>query len=140
MIAGEEAILKKIQELRARREDRANPLSNKEINILKTLIIALEMCERGYHFSKIDLYRSDFKMFVVDEENKALIPPFTVIDQLGENAGKSVVDARNRLGGRPFLSKEQLLRETKLSSTNLAELDRLGALEDLSETNQMTLF
>ena len=79
-------------------------------------------------------------MFVVDEENKALIPPFTVIDQLGENAGKSVVDARNRLGGRPFLSKEQLLRETKLSSTNLAELDRLGALEGLSETNQMTLF
>lgn len=140
MIKGEDAIIARIEGLRARRDDRSNPLSNKEQNILKTLLIALEMCERGYHFANIDLYRSDYKMFVVDEKSKALIPPFTVIDQLGENAGKSVVEARERLEGKPFLSKEQLLRETKLSSTNVADLDKLGVLEGLSESNQLTLF
>ena len=140
MIKGEEAIIARIEGLRARRDDRSNPLSNKETSILKTLLIALEMCERGYHFANLDLYRSDAKMFVVDEKNKALIPPFVVIDNLGENAGRSVVEARERLKGRPFLSKDQLLRETKLSSTNVAELDRLGVLEGLSETNQLTLF
>lgn len=140
MIQGEDAIIAKIDALRARRDDRSNPLSNKEANILKTLLIALEMCERGYHFSNLDLYRSDSKMFVVDEKNKALIPPFVVIDNLGESAAKSVVEAREKLQGKPFLSKEQVLRETKLSSTNLAELDRLGVLADLSESNQLTLF
>ena len=79
-------------------------------------------------------------MFVVDEKNKCLIPPFIVIDGLGESAGKTVVEARKRLQGRPFLSKEQLLKETKLSSTNVADLDKLGALKDLSESNQLTLF
>ena len=140
MIQGEDAIIAKIDALRARRDDRSSPLSNKEANILKTLLIALEMCERGYHFSNLDLYRSDSKMFVVDEKNKALIPPFVVIDNLGESAAKSVVEAREKLQGKPFLSKEQVLRETKLSSTNLAELDRLGVLADLSESNQLTLF
>ena len=140
MIAGEDAIIAKIEALRARRDNRQNPLSNKEINQLKTLLICLELYERGFHIANIDLYRSDSKMFVVDEKNKCLIPPFIVIDGLGESAGKTVVEARKRLQGKPFLSKEQLLKETKLSSTNVADLDKLGALKDLSESNQLTLF
>ena len=140
MIAGEDAIIAKIEALRARKDNRQNPLSNKEANQLKTLLVCLELYERGFHIANIDLYRSDSKMFVVDEKNKCLIPPFIVIDGLGESAGKTVVEARKRLQGRPFLSKEQLLKETKLSSTNVADLDKLGALKDLSESNQLTLF
>lgn len=140
MIAGEDAIIAKIEALRARKDNRQNPLSNKEANQLKTLLVCLELYERGFHIANIDLYRSDSKMFVVDEKNKCLIPPFIVIDGLGESAGKTVVEARKRLQGKPFLSKEQLLKETKLSSTNVADLDKLGALKDLSESNQLTLF
>ena len=139
MIEGEDAIKARIIELRKRQNDRENPLKPKEVNILKTLQISLEMLERGYHFENIDLYRSDAKMFVVDHENKALIPPFSVIDGLGLNAAQSIVDARS--DGRRFLSKEDLLkRASKLNGTNLADLDKLGVLSDLGDTNQMSLF
>ena len=146
MIDGEEAVIKKIQDWRERDQKRgAEGLSSKEKNQLKTLYVALEMLERGYHFEKIDIYRSDYKMFVVDHERKALIPPFCVIDGLGENAGKSLCEAREEVDERgrkkPFLSKQDLLRRaTKLSSTHLKKLDELGALEGLGESDQMTLF
>lgn len=139
MIEGEDAIKAKIEELRARMDDRSNPLKNKEVNIYKTLLIALEMVERGYKFENIDLYKSDAHMFVVDHENNALIPPFSVVDGLGLAAAQSIVDARK--DGRKFLSKEDILkRANKLNSTNLADLEKLGVLKGLGETNQMSLF
>ncbi len=138
MIQGEDAVKHGITELRTRQNDRDNPLKPKEVNILKTLQIALEMLERGYKFANIDLYRSDAKMFVVDHENKCLIPPFSVIDGLGVNAAQSVVEARS--DGKKFLSKEDLIRRTKLNNTNVADLDKLGVLDGLGETNQMSLF
>jgi DNA polymerase-3 subunit alpha (Gram-positive type) len=62
--------------------NRDNPLTPKEENIEKTLQIALEMVERGYKFENIDLYKSLATEFLVDHENKALIPPFHVVDGL----------------------------------------------------------
>ena len=78
-------------------------------------------------------------MFVVDHENKALIPPFSVVDGLGLAAAQSIVDARS--DGRKFLSKEDILkRANKLNSTNLNDLEKLALLKGLGETNQMSLF
>lgn len=139
-IQGKEAVFKKYAEYQARRNDRINPLSKPEQERLKSMTVAVEMLERGYHFENLDIYRSLADMFVVDHERKALIPPFCTIHGLGVAAGQSVVDARERLGGREFLSKDQILRETKLSKTNLADLEALGVLDGMSETNQLTLF
>ena len=113
-------------------------MSNKEINILATLTVALEMVERGYSFSNISLYKSDGKMFIPDHYNKCLIPPFSVIDGCGVAAGNSVVEARN--DGKPFLSKEDLLARTKLSRTNVDDLINKGGMEPLRDRNQMSLF
>ena len=96
------------------------------------------MVERGYKFSNLDLYKSDATRFVIDEENKALIPPFIVIDGLGESAAYSVVQAR--ADGSKFLSKEDLLRRTKLNGTNVNQLDALGVLKGLGERDQVSLF
>ena len=138
MIEGEEAIKTRYMELNARRQSRDNPLSNKEADILKTLQIAIEMVERGYHFAPIDFYKSDGKMFIPDHENKCLIPPFSVIDGLGVAAGNSVVEARKN--GQPFISKKDLLERTKLSRTNVDALIEIGGAEALPEKNQMSLF
>ena len=155
MIEGEEAVIARIEGLRARMGDRTKPLSNKEENIYKTLLIALEMLERGYHFANINLYKSDYKMFVVDEENKALIPPFVVIDGLGENAARSICESRvmrDRNGevmldehGKPrikeYISKQDLQqRATKLNSSHITKMDDLGVLDGLPNENQLTLF
>ena len=137
MIKGKDAIISKIEELRTRQRVSNEKLSPKEQEQLKTLINALEMVQRGYKFSNIDLYRSKATDFVVDYENKALIPPFITLDNLGESAGISVEEARN---DGEFFSKEDLLRRTKLTSTNVQDLSDMGVLDDLSESDQLSLF
>jgi DNA polymerase-3 subunit alpha (Gram-positive type) len=138
MIAGEEAIIKKLDELTVKSRGKGSEkITPKEQEQLKTLRIALEMVQRGYKFSNIDLYKSHPVNFVVDKENKALIPPFVTIDQLGENAANSVEEARK---DGEFFSKEDLLRRTKLTSTNVDVLDKMGVLKGLYETDQLSLF
>ena len=138
MIKGKQAIIERIEELKAKSMRGAKEkISNKETEQLKTLYIALEMVQRGYKFSNISIEKSDAENFIVDEENKALIPPFTTIDQLGKSAADSVIEARKQ---GPFTSKEDLLKRTKLSKTNVEELAKLHVLDELDETDQLSLF
>ena len=145
MIDGEEAVIARIEEWKPRLHDRNNPLSTKETKQYKTLLVALEMLERGYTFANIDLYRSDYKMFVVDHDRKALIPPFSVIEGLGQSVAKSICDAREETDAygkkKRFISKQDLLeRASRLSQSLMKKLDDLGVLQGLSEKNQASLF
>ena len=137
MIKGKDAIISKIEELKTKQRISNEKLSPKEAEQLKTLINALEMVQRGYSFSNIDLYRSDASKFVVDYENKSLIPPFITIDGLGENNAITVVEERKN---GEFFSKEDLLRRTKLTSTNVQDLTDMGVLDKLSDSDQLSLF
>ena len=137
MIKGEEAIINRLEQLKVKEKTTGEKLTPKEEEQYKTLQIAIEMVQRGYKFENIDLYRSDYKNFVVDHENKALIPPFSAIDALGENNAASVIEERAK---RPFTSKEDLLRRTKLTSTNVKDLSDMGVLDSLNESDQLSLF
>ena len=137
LVKGESAIIAKIDELRAKNRIKGEKLSNKEDDILKTLQVALEMVQRGYKFINIDLARSEASRFVVDKENKALIPPFSTIDGLGAHNAESVITERNK---RPFSSVDDLQTRTQLTGTNIGDLRRLGVLKDLPESDQMSLF
>ena len=138
MIAGKEAVIEKLDELKLKSRSKTEKLSTKETEQVKTLNVALEMLQRGYKFANIDLYKSDPINFVVDHENKALIPPFITIDGLGENNAITVKEARE--SGGKFYSKEDLLRRTKLTSTNVQDLSDMGVLDGLNETDQLSLF
>lgn len=137
MIKGKDAIISKIEELKTRQRVSNEKLSPKEQEQLKTLNNALEMVQRGYKFANIDLYRSDATKFVVDYQTKSLIPPFITIDGLGENNAITVVEARKE---GEFYSKDNLLRRTKLTSTNVQDLADMGVLDSLDESDQLTLF
>ncbi len=137
MIKGEEAIINRLEQLRTKEKTTGEKLTTKEEDQYKTLQIAVEMTQRGYKFSNIDLYRSDATKFVVDHEHQCLIPPFTTIDGLGENNAITVIEEREK---RPFTSKEDLLRRTKLTSTNVNDLSAMGVLDELSESDQLSLF
>lgn len=138
MMQGEGAIRERMNGIRAMRDNKTEKPSDKELAIYDTLELALEMVLRGYRFSRISMERSGATEFIPDpQDEKAIIPPFTSVDGLGANVGKSVVAARTE---RPFLSKEDVLRRTQLSRTLLDKLDSLGACQDLDEENQMTLF
>ena len=137
MIKGEEAIINRLDQLKLKDRSKIEKLSPKEEEQLKTLQIALEMVERGYKFTNIDLYKSDATNFVVDHERNALIPPFITIDGLGENNAITVIEERKK---RPFSSKDDLLKRTKLTSTNVNDLSLMGVLDDLSDSDQLSLF
>ena len=138
MIAGEEAVRQRMSDIRRAKADKTQKVSDKENAVYDTLELALEMILRGYRFANISINRSAATEFIIDPDNPDyIIPPFTSIDGLGANVGKSIVKAREE---RPFLSKEDVLKRTQLSKTLLDRLDQMGSLEGLDEENQMTLF
>lgn len=124
--------LKAISDKRLRREK----METKENEIESTLTIAMEMVDRGYNFLPISITRSHATRFIIDEKDKALIPPFAVLDGLGESVANSITAARDE---HPFTSEEDLSNRTRLSTQKLAELREMGALEGLHASEQMTL-
>ena len=137
MLAGFEKIKERYDQLTRLLNDRTQKIVKKDEDLHAMLEVCIEMFERGYKFGNIDLYKSDATKFICDKENGLLIPPFIVIDGLGEAAADSVVEARKN---GEFKSKEDLLRRTKLNGTNVEDLDRLGVLKGLGESDQMSLF
>ncbi|AIF43728.1 PolC-type DNA polymerase III [Virgibacillus sp. SK37] len=131
MIKGSSAIRKRMEEIYAK----GNDASPKEKNLLTVLEISLEMCERGYGFNKVDLYKSSATEFIVEEDR--LLPPFNAVDGLGTNAALSIVKAREE---GEFLSKEDLRERSRISKTVLEYLDNHGCLEGMAEKNQLSLF
>ncbi|MFD1360370.1 PolC-type DNA polymerase III [Lentibacillus salinarum] len=131
MIRGSSAIRQRIESIMAK----GNDASPKEKSLLTVLEVALEMCERGYAFNKVNLYQSKASEFIVD--GHTLIPPFDAVDGLGTNAAINIVNAR---GDGEFLSKEDLRRRSKISKTVLEYLDNHGCLEGMAEQNQLSLF
>ncbi|MCD8501549.1 MAG: hypothetical protein LRY71_07600 [Bacillaceae bacterium] len=93
------------------------------------------MCERGFRFQKVDLYRSDATQFIV--EGDTLIPPFNALTGVGTNAALNIVKARE---AGEFLSKEDLQQRSKITKTVLENLNDHGCLEELPDSNQLSLF
>lgn len=135
MVGGKNAIINKLEEIKDRKSKRIQTPKDDEIE--KTLHIALEMVERGFAVKNIDLYKSDATNFVVDQDNNCIIPPFTVIDGLGEGPAMTVVEERKK---KRFVSQQDLISRTSLNSTNVETLKKLHVLDDLPEEDQISLF
>jgi len=99
------------------------------------LEIAFEMNKRGFKFLKVDLYESDAVKFKI--ENGAIRPPINSLQGVGDNAAKSIVEAKK---DGEFISKEDLRIRAKISKTVIETLTIHGCLEGLGETNQISLF
>ena len=111
--------------------------SNKEDNILDVLGSALEMTARGFTFKNLDLYKSHYKDFIIDEDGKSLIPPFRSIDGLGDIAAKSIYDEAKK---GPFISVEDFQNRCKVSQTLIDKMRLMGMFNDMPETSQLSLF
>jgi DNA polymerase-3 subunit alpha (Gram-positive type) len=133
MCKGEDAIRDKIDEIDAK----GNQASNKEVDTRDTLCLCLEMVARGFYFKNIDIEKSDAKNFVITEDGKGLIIPFRALDGLGENVAEAIVKARKVA---PFISQEDLQKRGKVNQAAMDKLKALGCLDNLSESNQLSLF
>ncbi len=109
-----------------------------EQDMLVTLEVCYEFYLRGFSFERMDIYRSDAIRFTMNEKTGSLTPPFISIPGLGETAALSIAESRT---GRTFISAEELAAECpKVSKTHIEQLRAVGALGNMPETSQLSLF
>jgi DNA polymerase-3 subunit alpha (Gram-positive type) len=128
---GYDAILKLLNEIEAK----GFQASTKEKNMIPILEMGLEMTARGFKVKPLDLYRSDATRFIVDGD--ALIPPFSAVAGIGENAARNIAAARE---DGDFLSVEDFQQRSKASKTIVELLGGMGCFRGLPESNQLMLF
>jgi DNA polymerase-3 subunit alpha (Gram-positive type) len=133
LASGSGAIRRKIEQINSKGYE----ATLQEKALLTTLELALEMTERGFYFKQVDLELSDASNFSITEDQLGLIIPFLAMDGLGLNVANSVVRAREE---KPFFSKEDLSKRTNLSKTLIERLTDIGTLNQLNESDQISLF
>ena len=135
MLLGERAIRYRIDELEEKRALRES--SNKEDVICDVLYLCLEMTARGFHFENIDITKSDANKFLVTEDKKGLIIPFSALDGLGDSVAQKIIKERKK---SPFYSIEDLQARGKVSKTLIDKMKEMHVLDGLPESNQLSLF
>ena len=134
MIKGDAVAVEKYQELRRKESDKT--ISNAEKDTMTTLEVCHEFYRRGFIFESMDVYKSDATNFIITD--RGLIPPFTSMPGIGEQAALGIVGEREN--GR-FLSSEELsIRCPKVSSSVIELLSQIGALGDMPKSTQVSLF
>ena len=131
VIKGKDFIKSKIKEI----ESLGYDMTTKEKNLLTVLEVVLEMYSRGYKIQNVNLYKSDSDKFIIDENG--ILPPLKSLEGLGENVARKIVEERNI---SKFISREDLVNRGKVSRPALEVLNNHGCLEDLPESNQISLF
>ncbi len=137
LIQGKEMIFSRYSEILNMKQEGIK-VSNKDEGLITVFEVAMEMYDRGYHFNNINLDLSESSVFIADpNDDNGILPPFTSVDGLGSAVGDSVVAARNK---GTFLSKEDVIKRTKLNNSQIDFLSKIGVFNHLSEENQMSLF
>ncbi len=131
MTDGKNAVKQKMEEIKAQ----GKQASNKDLNLIVSLELALEMYCRGFRFGKVDVYKSHYKNFRI--EGDALIPPLSAIDGMGEVAAKSIYEEAQK---EPFMSMEDLQNRANVNKTNLEKMKAIGCLAGMPESNQLSFF
>ena len=130
MILSPDAARQRITEIR--NMDKATA---RDKDIMTCLELVLEMNMRGIRFLPVDLYKSDVRRFLIEDGN--IRCPFISLPGLGESAAIPIAEAREN--GK-FLSIEDLQKRGKVGSSMIDLLRAHGALEGMSETNQLSMF
>jgi len=133
MTRGIEKVRNKIREI----QSQAGQKTGKDDALLKSLEACYEFYMRGFEFESIDFYESDAEKFLITDEHK-LRPPFIAVSGLGEKAAKILATNREN---RVFISIDDISAACPgVSKTSLDKLKQLGALRDLPDSSQMSLF
>ncbi len=110
--------------------------SAKEEAEFDTLQIINEMMARGIELRGVDLYRSSATQFLVEDGKIRL--PFSSLKGVGESAAESLAQARE--SGGEYISVDDLQSRAKVSTAVIDTLRSVGALKELPESSQITLF
>ena len=132
MCLGKEALEENLAELQ--KKDK-NDMSATEKDMVRDMRLVQEMYARGIEFLPIDLYKAKADRFQIIDGK--IMPSFASIAGMGLKAAQQLEEAAK---GGTFTSKEDIRIRGKVSKTILDDMEELGLLGDLPETNQYDFF
>ena len=131
IIQGHEAVRRKITEIRSKGRE----AGQKELDVCDNLLIFNEMMSRGIGVLPIDINHSHAMKYV--PENGKMRLPFGSLSGVGSKAAYSIYEAAQK---GEFVSREDFALQAGVSKTIIQNLADLGALGELPDTNQITMF
>ena len=132
-VQGKAAVKKKMEEIKLKGNDK----TAKDESTYIVLQIVIEMLARGIEFLPVDIYKSDARIYKIEDGKIRL--PFGAVDGIGENAAVALAKARED-GGGDFLSYDDLMARAGVGKSVCEALKNAGALGDMPESNQTSLF
>ena len=130
VMQGREMVKLRMNELRNRQD-----ATDKDKKTADCLHIALEALWRGVEFLPIDLYRSHATRYLIEDGKIRL--PFCSLKGCGDTAANSLYQAAQQ---GEFISMDEVVSRSGVSRTIVENLKEAGALGDLPESSQMSLF
>jgi DNA polymerase-3 subunit alpha (Gram-positive type) len=131
VIRGKPEVKRRMDAIRSKGKE----ASAREISQAEALHIVYEAMCRGIEFLPVDLYLSHSYKFLMEDGKIRL--PFCSVKGLGRAAAQGIVEAREK---GEFISCDDLQQRSGVSRTVVETLKELGALGDLPQTSQMSLF
>ena len=133
VIKGQSYIKRKIEELETLSDERK--LEDKESDLLADYQVVYEYFLRGFTFEPVNLYESEVEDFII--KRNSLLMSFSSIQGVSPLAASNIIAARK--AGK-FSSIDDLRNRAGINKTCIAALKAQGCLNDLEETNQISLF
>ncbi len=133
-VKGKAAVKQKMEDYRERRKNGNVTAKDDSTYVVNQIVI--EMLARGIEFLPVDIYKSDAKLYRI--ENGKIRLPFGAIDGIGENAANAIANARDK--GGEFMSCDDLMARAGIGKSVVESLKETGALGDMPESDQISLF
>ena len=131
ILGGKDSVLARIEEINAKGLN----ASKKEQDELIVYELAYEMYARGLSFRAPQLGVSKASQFWVEDGD--VILPFSALENVGENAAKSLVQA---YAERPFSTVEEISLRARINKAAIESLRKMHVLDGLAETDQLSFF
>ena len=131
IIKGREAVQKYLHDIKAKGKE----ATKKELDVYDNMLIFNEMMARGIEVLPIDISKSQAMKYV--PENGKMRLPFGSLSGVGEKAAYAIYEAAQK---GDFVSIEDFQIEAGVSKTIIQNLADLGAMNDLPDTSQMSMF
>lgn len=130
---GHQAVRDKMNNIKQKQS--VHEATAKEEAEFQTLQIVNEMMARKIEFLPVDIYKSEAKMFKVEDGKIRL--PFSSLPGVGGAAADSLAETGKHT---EYLSIEDMQIKTKVTKAVIETLKDVGVLKDLPESSQMSLF
>lgn len=131
VMQGKDAVKRYLNDIKAKGKE----ATKKELDVYNNMLIFNEMMARGIGILPIDINKSHAMKYLPEDGKMRL--PFGALSGVGEKAAYAIYEAAQRGN---YVSREDFQIEAGVSKTIIQNLSDLGALNDLPDTNQISMF